>query len=548
MAGVDLIQTQSSLEDGQSEVEVLQCIFSDEINVTSNRESKYSKEISIKPNNLGLAFCFSIPEMYPDCPPRIEVIPETFSLTDQQTGDLLQNMYQVAREMVGTPMILTIIEAAKDHLDKMEVNYTRPLDIEDNAKKNCKTPCSFFLKGKCRFGTKCLNLHPGHKEVNHENENDCMVNDEENKSKDRGQENDDNGESEKCVNGKKPPMKTACDVISRIQWDPELSPRHFIVGYLDRFLGILEQPFEAFSWVDIATVDLNTLAIPRHRIQYFKYQDEIVWDKRVRLDNVFGSTGSQTTITDVVKKFQKEGMSDEEKEVDEIDVELNAEDEENLEKSEDKPTKRKINRNVPNYFIAIRIDNEEILKNVKTVQDLILSNEPTLEPACTTLSSLHVTLCTLRLDSNDEKMTALKVLKDLQHEVSRLLPPSLLLRFEGLDNFHDRVLFSPPCPESALTNLIKRLQTKFSEAGISLTGTRDTPNTHMTILKLRRCNAESLGTPYLDKSYYSPFQHTYFGIQSVSDIHLCSMINGLRPDGFYDRLASVNLYDEYNVQ
>ncbi|CAK8698489.1 unnamed protein product [Clavelina lepadiformis] len=102
---------------------------------------------------------------------------------------------------------------------------------------------------------------------------------------------------------KKPPMKTASDVIKRIKWDRQLDSTQFIVGYEDRFVGIVEKDFGDFDWdSDIASVGPDILAIPQHRIQYFKYQDEIVWDKRNRHDEVFGSTGSKTTILEIILK------------------------------------------------------------------------------------------------------------------------------------------------------------------------------------------------------------------------------------------------------
>lgn len=47
---------------------------------------------------------------------------------------------------------------------------------------------------------------------------------------------------------KKPRMRTADDVISRIIWDSSVDPADFVVGHLDRFLGVLERPFSDFSW------------------------------------------------------------------------------------------------------------------------------------------------------------------------------------------------------------------------------------------------------------------------------------------------------------
>lgn len=101
--------------------------------------------------------------------------------------------------------------------------------------------------------------------------------------------------------GKKQRMRPATEVISRIQWDPDLTVGDFSVGYLDRFTGIIEKPFQEFFWEDISSVGDTVLAVPKHRIQYFKYRGEIVWDKRVQLDNFFGSRGTRT-IKDIVSQ------------------------------------------------------------------------------------------------------------------------------------------------------------------------------------------------------------------------------------------------------
>lgn len=62
-------------------------------------------------------------------------------------------------------------------------------------------------------------------------------------------------------------MKIVSDVILRIKWDVELSLKDFIVGYLDRFVGIMEKYFEDFSWDDFVLVDYFVdLVISRYRI------------------------------------------------------------------------------------------------------------------------------------------------------------------------------------------------------------------------------------------------------------------------------------------
>lgn len=107
---------------------------------------------------------------------------------------------------------------------------------------------------------------------------------------------------------KKSSMKTAEDVISRIEWDERLDTRYFRVGYVDRFLGLQEKAFTEFDFkVDLSTISdrhSKVLAIPKHRIQYFKYNNEIIWDKDTRTDLMFGSTGNAETIYDVIERHK----------------------------------------------------------------------------------------------------------------------------------------------------------------------------------------------------------------------------------------------------
>ena len=42
-------------------------------------------------------------------------------------------------------------------------------------------------------------------------------------------------------------MKTALDVIKRIQWDEMMPQELFTIGYLDRFTGLVEDEFSKFS-------------------------------------------------------------------------------------------------------------------------------------------------------------------------------------------------------------------------------------------------------------------------------------------------------------
>ncbi|XP_072317241.1 leukocyte receptor cluster member 9 isoform X2 [Eucyclogobius newberryi] len=164
----------------------------------------------------------------------------------------------------------------------------------DHQGENPVVLCQYFVMGKCRFGDKCRWSH-----------SEPLLDDSEAVSANKtDEENEENGKKKKVKGkqkpnykeketNKKPRMRTADDVISRILWDPPVDPAQVVVGYVDRFLGVLERPFCEFNWETTPIdCDYNTeLALPRHRIQYFTYRGQRVWDRHSRTDRVFGSTG-----------------------------------------------------------------------------------------------------------------------------------------------------------------------------------------------------------------------------------------------------------------
>lgn len=143
--------------------------------------------------------------------------------------------------------------------------------------------CRFFLEGRCRFGARCRQPHPGAPAP-----------------PGRGA----GGEAGSEAGAKKPPLRTAAAVIQRIRWDPRLDPADFAVGYADRFLGVREEPFAAFCWDEpLAALGPGVLAVPQHRVRYFRFRGRVVWDRASRLDLVFGSgsaAGRGPTILDAL--------------------------------------------------------------------------------------------------------------------------------------------------------------------------------------------------------------------------------------------------------
>lgn len=135
---------------------------------------------------------------------------------------------------------------------RTEENLTEDSDgqihIDEMKQETSQNICQHFLLGKCHFGDRCRLSHSvlDVPQTTHSEEDDSAIT--EKQSKTRKNRKPINAEkqhirNEKEVSGckKKPRMRTADDVISRIIWDSSVDPADFIVGHLDRFLGVLER-------------------------------------------------------------------------------------------------------------------------------------------------------------------------------------------------------------------------------------------------------------------------------------------------------------------
>ena len=98
--------------------------------------------------------------------------------------------------------------------------------------------CQFYKIGKCRFGADCFNQHSGPVTVESSSKKSTKH----------------KSVFEPKSQGKSS-MKTALDVIKRIQWDENLPAEYFTIGYVDRFEGIIEDQFSKFSnWGHLVSI------------------------------------------------------------------------------------------------------------------------------------------------------------------------------------------------------------------------------------------------------------------------------------------------------
>lgn len=226
--------------------------------------------------------------------PEIQVVENQVDQCHLQLdmNTLKQHLIETAQNQLEDAYLYSLYQTGQDWIQ----------DAKERKDSSTTPVCKYFLEGRCRFNEKCRNLHPsGHTNAITKRTDQTAHLSHSTHNKMENSNTSVMKESTAVENSKKPRMRTATDVISRIQWDPELLEADFIIGYSDRFLGIVEKNFAEFCWDDLSTVGLEMLAIPKHRIQYFKYRNDIVWDRRVQLDKFFGSRGEGITIHDLVR-------------------------------------------------------------------------------------------------------------------------------------------------------------------------------------------------------------------------------------------------------
>ena len=313
---------------------------------------------------------------------------------------------------------------------------------------------------------------------------------------------------------------------------------------------MIEKKFDEFMWGKIEMASIYDLAIPKHRIEYFKYHTEVVWSKKGRIDKVFGSSGTGgETITDVIDRLQ-----------DEIDN-LEAVDE-----SADIPLQARSGNGCktdrltgqgqghghglrPTHFICIPLQDPHIRCNIHEVQKTLCAqaqyqgndSERVRDEACVPLTALHLTLVMLRLPTAEAIRRAREVFRAMGDLLQMYTPRHLLLTLEGVSDFGGRVVFTSPLETGRLSALVVAMQDRLRRVGVALPGNHDPFQPHVTIAKMSRgLSRDWHGASQLDHSLYGLHHDLRVGRQAVQCIQLCELYAGKHAHtGFYRSVDTV---------
>ncbi|XP_064633378.1 A-kinase anchor protein 7-like isoform X2 [Lineus longissimus] len=499
----------STVESQKSEVEALSAKYGKECRVIAD-VGDFTYIVTIKLPQVSLKFQLDV--SYPKLAPQI--IASSSIHKENTLHDLTSRLLEETLSRVGGAMIDSLVSVASDWLN--EVAPVMEVNVDETKTKK---------KGKQKGKKKTKSKNEDVDETLH----------------------------------KKPSMKTATDVISRIMWDDSLEKDDFLVGYIDRFRGLLERSFAEFSWEDLASVDYDVLAIPKHRIEYFKYKEVKVWDKPSRVDNVFGSSGDKKlTIQKVIANYDEErarlpaasegGVAGNLVVQDDVSYDSDSDSDDGIvvsigganndcgyedqeTDSDDFSSESWGNKLRPNYFIAVRITDPEIIGMVSHIQDVLSEREPRYQECCIGPKALHVTLCTLRIDTQEQLADVTDQLRSEAQEL-KSSARGLKLKFEGIDNFFHRVLYAKVHHGDDFTAFVDEVKLVLRTGGIEIRDNYDFVP-HMTLMKVSRPVARAMGTKNISPHIYSGSEDIIFGEQMVDALHLCSMKEEKGADGFY---------------
>ena len=279
----------------------------------------------------------------------------------------------------------------------------------------------------------------------------------------------------------------------------------------------------------------------------FRYKAEKVWDKTERLDIVFGSTGSNVGIMDFMEEVDRKLREEKENYVEDYESDSDFEDQEpsiSLEVNTVNTSHHIAEEERSSHFIAIKISNEDIVKNIKKVQSKIIENEEILQDCCMKEGLLHITIAMLRIKGEEGIEEARKLMRTIKPKLEEVLADKseAVLNIEKLKTFGHRVVYAEVLPSNSqlfyqLVNIVRESVENSSDL-LNITNSFDFVP-HLTIAKVSRPVARERRSKYIDTSYYQEFQEERFGEQVLDNLQLCVIDSSTRYDGFYNTLAEL---------
>ncbi|XP_005093117.1 uncharacterized protein LOC101852307 isoform X2 [Aplysia californica] len=135
-----------------------------------------------------------------------------------------------------------------------------------------------------------------------------------------------------------------------------------------------------------------------------------------------------------------------------------------------------------NYFYCVRVTNPFVHDAIQDALDWVLDKDPQYTDFCYTKEMLHVTLCEVCLETENDIERASQALTSIEDELRANLPHSELT-LKGITTFFDKVMVADVEFERDFLKFAEFFTRKMKQAGVNVVE-KHAFRPHMTIMKV----------------------------------------------------------------
>ena len=184
----------------------------------------------------------------------------------------------------------------------------------------------------------------------------------------------------------------------------------------------------------------------------------------------------------------------------------------------------------PNVFLAIKITNQDLIKNLREAHFNVVMKDNRLKDFITPVETAHVTLNVFRAEE-DRLEEAKKILRDTFEANLDKFKATESLTFKGLGMFGTGVLFvKPNAGVEFLNSAYEVFKAALAKHNFKLSE-YDSYNPHITIFQVSGARESSLNT--IPSETFKDIADMEFGCQEVEEIQFLSMSKEKDREGFY---------------
>lgn len=177
-------------------------------------------------------------------------------------------------------------------------------------------------------------------------------------------------------------------------------------------------------------------------------------------------------------------------------------------------------RDKPNHFIALPVIDDIVTRTIGSIQtECFHHTEDDLSSFMVEKTNLHITLCALRIDNDNDLDTVCQCIYDQVSNLDGNLLKSL--NVSGLESFWNRVLYAAVETDEVLTDFVTGLRRQLVKSSIRVFDDDDSFVPHVTILKFYQNSGVSFSVEKFIRNQNGRFNH--IGEQSVEQVQLLSM-------------------------